>query len=109
MATPQLQDLVQMLARSIAQFGPREALGTRRGERWEWTTYAELGKLVEDFRAGLASLGIQRGERVAIISDNRVELAVAAYACYGLGAAVVPIYQSQDEKERAYIVKDCEA
>jgi long-chain acyl-CoA synthetase len=74
-----------------------------------WTTYAQFGKQVDDFRGGLASLGIKRGDNVAIVSNNRVEWAVAAYACYGLGAALVPMYEAQLPKEWAFIINDCEA
>ena len=65
--------------------------------------------MVDAFRGGLASLGVQRGDTVAIVSDNRVEWAVAAYACYGLGAAYVPMYEAQHPKEWEFIVRDCEA
>ena len=43
--------------------------------------------MVTAFRGGLASLGVGRGDLVAIIADNRVEGAVACYATYGLGAS----------------------
>ena len=41
--------------------------------------------------------------------NNRVEWAVAAYACFGLGAAFVPMYEAQLAKEWEFIVSDCEA
>jgi long-chain acyl-CoA synthetase len=44
-----------------------------------------------------------------MIANNRVEWAVAAYACFGLGAAFVPMYEAQNPKEWEYIVRDCAA
>ena len=44
------------------------------------------------------------GDRVAVISDNRIEWAVGAYATYGLGAAWVPMYEAQLAKEWKFIL-----
>src|SRR6185312_982402 len=82
--------------------------GTKKDGCWVWTTYRQFGEQVDRFRGGLAQLGVKRGDRVAIVSDNRVEWAVAAFACYGLGAAFVPMYQAQNPKEWEFIVRDCE-
>jgi long-chain acyl-CoA synthetase len=109
MSSPKFENLVDMFERSIKLYGPRELFGTKTGEQWVWTSYQEMGTLVDNFRGGLASLGISRGDRVAIISNNRLEWAVAAYACYGLGAALVPMYEAQLPKEWAFIMNDCTA
>jgi len=109
MATTKFENLVDMFERSVKAYGPRELFGTKKNGRWEWTSYMAVGKLVEGFRGGLASLGIKRGDKVAIISNNRIEWAVAAYACFGLGAALVPMYEAQLAKEWAFICNDCSA
>ncbi len=103
------ETLVDIYNNSTKEFGPRDLFGTKKNGAWVWTTYAEFGAMVESFRAGLASIGIQRGDKVAVIADNRVEWAVTAYACYGLGAAMVPMYEAQHEKDWEFIVRDCEA
>jgi long-chain acyl-CoA synthetase len=47
-------------------------------------------------RASLVSTaGIQKGDKVAIVSKNRVEWAAVAAACYSLGCPVVPLYENQ--------------
>jgi long-chain acyl-CoA synthetase len=106
---PQFKTLVDILEHSTAAYASRELFGTKTGGRWVWTTYGEFGSLVERFRGGLASLGIQRGDNVACVANNRVEWAVAAYACYSLGAAFVPMYEAQNPKEWDFIIRDCEA
>lgn len=103
------ETLVDMFESSVKNHASNDLFGVKVNGTWTWTKYGEVGKLVENFRAGLASLGIKRGDNVAIISNNRVEWAVAAYACYGLGAALVPMYEAQLEKEWAFIINDCEA
>src|ERR1700733_5164458 len=93
--TPRFTDLVTMLHDVVGRFAERPVLGVRREEGWRWTSFAELGRLVEQCRAGLAQRGIGRGDRVAVISNNRLEWAVAAYATFTLGAIYVPMYESQ--------------
>ena len=101
--------LVALFEQAVERYGNRNLFGTKKDGRWTWTTYRDFGSQVDRFRAGLFSLGVQRGDNVAIIANNRVEWAVAAYACYGLGAAFVPMYEAQHPKEWEFIVRDCEA
>jgi long-chain acyl-CoA synthetase len=109
MAPPtNIVSLVDLLDSSAEKFGPRELFGTKSGSSWVYTTYAQFKKLVDDMRAGLASLGVSRGAKIGIISNNRIEWAVLAYAGYGLGAAFVPMYESQLEKDWEYVVRDSE-
>ena len=109
MSSAKYENLVDMFERSVKAFGPRQLFGTKKDGQWGWTTYSETGKQVEEFRAGLVALGVKRGDNVAIISNNRVEWAVAAYACFGIGAALVPMYEAQLAKEWAFICNDCSA
>ena len=103
------KDLVQLYRESCRDYADRPLFGTRMDGTWSWMTYRQFGALVDDVRAGLASLGVGRGDRVAIISDNRVEWAAGAYATYGLEAAYVPMYQAQRPAEWEFILADCGA
>jgi long-chain acyl-CoA synthetase len=103
------ETLVDIFENSIATYPENDLFGTKKNGVWVWTTYLEFGKQVDAARAGLAELGIGRGDRVAIVSNNRVEWAVLAYACYGLGAAFVPMYEAQLAKEWEFITRDCAA
>jgi long-chain acyl-CoA synthetase len=105
---PRFATLVDILEHGTRTFASRELFGTKKDGRWGWTTYAEFGSM-ERFRGGLATLGVQRGDNVACVANNRVEWAVAAYACYSLGAAFVPMYEAQNPKEWEFIIRDCDA
>ncbi len=107
--TAEFENLVDIFDYAIKSYGSRELFGTKRAGSWTWSTYDQFGKDVERARAGLAALGLSRGDHVAIISDNRVEWAVLAYGCFGLGAAFVPMYEAQHEKDWEFIVNDCDA
>jgi long-chain acyl-CoA synthetase len=107
MAPPtKIVSLVDLLETSAEKFGPRELFGTKTGSQWVYSTYSRIKKLVDDLRGGLASLGVGPGDKVGIIANNRVEWAVAAYATYGLGAAFVPMYESQLVKDWEFILRD---
>jgi long-chain acyl-CoA synthetase len=108
-STPKFETLVDIFTRSVTTFASREAFGTKKDGVWQYSTYADFGRNVDRLRGGLASVGVGRGDRVAIISNNREEWAVAAYATYTLGAAFVPMYEAQLEEEWEFILKDCDA
>lgn len=102
----QFETLVDIYQASVRAYANRELFGTKRGSVWQWTTYGEFGSRVEQFRGGLASIGVGAGDVVAIISNNRVEWAIAAYAAFGLGAPIVPMYEAQSDKDREFILRD---
>jgi len=83
--------------------------GTKVGNAYAWITYAEFGEQVDHARAALAALGVAKDDKVAVIANNRVEWAVAAYATYSLGAQFVPMYEAQLEKDWLYILNDSSA
>jgi len=101
--------LVDIYQRSVEKFADRELFGTKKDGTWQWLTYCDFGKQVDGFRGGLAGLGLKRGDAIAVVSDNRVEWAVTAYAAFGLGVALVPMYEAQLDKDWEFIVKDCAA
>jgi long-chain acyl-CoA synthetase len=103
------ENMVQLSRESCDKHAPRELFGTKQGSSWSWTTYRQFAEMVDHCRGGLAKRGVGPGDRVAIVSDNRLEWAVAAHATYGLGAAFIPMYQVQLPKEWKFILNDCGA
>ena len=103
-------NLVELFESSTEKFANNRLFGTKnkQSETFEWVTYADVRKRVNNFRSGLAHLNIQKGDAVGIISNNRVEWAVAAFASYGLGARFVPMYESENYRTWEYIVKDAD-
>lgn len=100
------QSLTDLLESSVSLHGNRPLFLTKRDDRWATTSYAEFAQLVDAARAALAKLGVCAGDRVGIISANRVEWAVIAYASYGLRAAMVPMYESQRESDWTFVIRD---
>ena len=106
---PRFQTLVEIYEHAVTSFADRPLFGVKREGVWRWMNYRDFEAKTDALRAGLAGLGIGSGDRVAIISNNRPEWAVAAYATYGCGAAFVPMYESQVPDEWEYILADCGA
>jgi long-chain acyl-CoA synthetase len=75
-------------------------------QSYTWSRYFDEARLIAH---GLASLGFARGDRVAIVGDNRPELYWAIMATQALGGVPVPIYQDSVEKEMEYVVDHAEA
>ncbi|HNY65979.1 MAG TPA: long-chain fatty acid--CoA ligase [Deltaproteobacteria bacterium] len=100
-------NLVELFENSVKKFPDREFLGTKNKQGvYEWVTYREVGRRVDNLRAGLAGLGVGRGDAVGIISNNSTEWAIGHYATVGLGAFYVPMYEAELTRVWEYIVKD---
>ncbi len=104
--TEPFTSLVDMQERSCARFADRRLFGTKIDGVYRWISFGEFAGLVDRFRAALSQLGVERGDKVAVISNNRVEWAVGAYATYSLGAHYVPMYEAQHPKDWHYILSD---
>ncbi|MGH7325408.1 MAG: AMP-dependent synthetase/ligase [Candidatus Rokuibacteriota bacterium] len=74
-------------------------------QSFTWREYFEQARLIA---LGLASLGFARGDKTAIIGDNRPELYWAVMATQALGGVPVPLYPDAAEKELQYIVDHAE-
>ncbi len=72
-------------------------------------TYSSLRESVESFASGLLRMGIGKGDRVGIISENRIEWIVADFAITAIGAVGVPIFPTHTAKQEEYIFNNCEA
>jgi long-chain acyl-CoA synthetase len=103
----EITTLVDLYTNSTAAFAKNPLIGRRNDDgEWDWTSYEEFGDMIDKARGGLASLGVTKGDRVAIISDNRLEWAVGAYATYSLGAAWVPMYEAETQEDWIHILDD---
>jgi long-chain acyl-CoA synthetase len=103
---PRFDTLVEIFEHSTTEFRDRPLFGTKHDGTWTWMDHAAFRREVERVRTGLADLGIGRGDAVAIISNNRAEWAIAAYAVYGRAAAVVPMYEAQQDEDWRHILAD---
>jgi long-chain acyl-CoA synthetase len=95
--------------RGAAASGKPDLLISKIGDRWTPTAAADFGFTVRALSLGLNQLGIQPGDRVAILSENRPEWAMADYAIVCGGGWSVPIYPTLPAPQIAPLLKDCGA
>jgi long-chain acyl-CoA synthetase len=75
---------------------------------WQTTTWRELAVLVRRLAGGLAAAGLQRGQHVIVVGDNRPRLSAAMLAAQALGAIPVPLYQDAVAAEFVFPVQNAE-
>ncbi len=84
----------------------RPALMYKLNGRYTGISFSELKRRTDLFAFGLATLGLKRGERVAIISENRPEWVISDQAIVALGGIDVPVYPTMTAKQIEYICND---
>jgi len=75
---------------------------------WQSWTWMQVAGEVRALACGLAALGFERGENLAIIGDNRPQLYWAMIATQALGGVPVPLYQDSIAEEMAFIMNDAD-
>ena len=83
-----------------------DALQQKAGGSWRAISHKTLAERVRRAALGLQALGVQRGDRVAILSENRPEWAIADYACLAGALTDVPLYPNLPPEQIAYILRD---
>jgi len=99
----------KLLVKNAARAGGRTALREKKLGIWHETSWATYRDDVRDFALGLAGLGVGRGDKVAILGDNRPFWVCAELAAQSIGAASVGIYQDSNLNEVAYVIDHCDA
>jgi long-chain acyl-CoA synthetase len=96
---------------AIRKHGPQRAVIYRDEETGEWTekTYEEVGEIVRALSLGLMDLGIEKGDKVAILANTRPEWSYFDFAALSAGATVVPIYQTNSPEECQYVLENSDA
>ena len=98
-----------LLARRAAKRPNEIALREKEFGIWQETTWAEYLDRVRAFALGLVELGVDRGDRIAIIGDNRPEWVIAELAAQSLGVLPLGMYQDSIPAELARMLEAAEA
>jgi long-chain acyl-CoA synthetase len=85
------------------------ALRYKTGGAWQALTHAEVARRVRTVALALREVGLDPGDRVAILSENRPEWLIADYGCLAARLADVPVYPTLPPKQIAYILRDSAA
>ncbi len=98
-------NLHDLFAIAVRRDAAKVALEAAEGGRW---TYGELFAAAAGWAAGMAGLGVARGDRVALFLGNRVETVLAYLGAFRLGAVVVPMNLAYRWREVEHLLGDAE-
>jgi long-chain acyl-CoA synthetase len=99
--------IVELFARRVEADGPNPALAVKRGGQLQWQTWDDLASDVRRLAAAMASLGVQPGDRVALVSENRYEWVVCDLAIQLARAVHVPIHPTLAGPQIAWQLRHC--
>ena len=97
----------RMLLRVAEKCRKPDAFKVKRGE-WVNVSTEEFLLRVEELSLALMGLGVKPGDRIAIMSENRLEWAIADYAVLSVGAITVPIYPTLSPPQVEVLILDSE-
>jgi len=103
------QTLPQFLVKNAREFPRQPALREKDRGIWQQWTWAEYLARVRAIALGLVRLGFQRGDTLALLSDNRPQLYAAMIAAQAVGAVPVPLYQDSIARELQYVIDHADA
>jgi long-chain acyl-CoA synthetase len=102
-------NLASMHRENCARFGPNCALRYKRFWRYTDICWTDYRRQADGAAAGLDELGVQPGDRVALLAENRHEWLIADHAILSTGAANVPLHAPLTAPQAAYQIGHSDA
>jgi long-chain acyl-CoA synthetase len=99
-------NLVTMFFARASDLGDAPFLWHREGKDWVSRSWKRTALEVSALAAALKRLGIERGDRVMLVSENRPEWCIADLAIMAAGAITVPTYTTNTERDHSHILQD---
>ncbi len=104
-----ISELFILMTKDFGKGKERPLFKYKSGEQWKSISYEQAYKETEFFSLGLASLGVKRGDKVAIISENRPEWVYSDIGILSLGAIDVPLYPISTADSIEFILNNSES
>lgn len=104
-----IPQLFNILTLEFGKGKERPVLKYKVGDNWNNITYDQLYEETVNFACGLATLGVKKEDKVAIIAENRPEWVFSDMAILGLGAIDVPLYPISTSESLEYILNNSES
>jgi len=96
----------RMFLNRVEKFGPRTLFKVKRDGQYQNISWNEAGQKAREFALGLLEAGIEHGDRVALLSENRPEWAFTDMGILSIGAVNVPVYATNTPGQVQYILND---
>ena len=102
-------NLVTMFLTRAAERGDAPFLWAKREGRWHSISWAEAARQVAAFAESLASIGLEAGDRVVLVSENRPEWLIADLGIMAAGCVTVPTYTTNTTRDHAHVLGNSDA
>ncbi|MEH3100870.1 AMP-dependent synthetase/ligase [Sphingomonas adhaesiva] len=99
-------NLVTMFFVRAAEKGDAPFLWSRQDGEWRAISWREAARTVARLATGLRGIGLERGDRVMLVSENRPEWCLSDLAIMAAGCVTVPTYTTNTERDHAHIIEN---
>jgi len=99
-------NLVTMFFRRAEAKGNAPFLWHKSEGRWQSLSWADAARQVTSLAVSLADMGLKRGDRVMLVSENRPEWCIADLGIMAAGCITVPTYTTNGERDHQHIIED---
>ncbi|MBN8492730.1 MAG: AMP-binding protein [Burkholderiales bacterium] len=98
----------KLMLEHAAQRPQAPALREKEYGIWQSLSWADLATLVRHLACGLAQAGLQRGQHIVVVAENRPRMSAVMLAAQSIGAIPVPLYQDAVAAEYAFPINNAE-
>jgi long-chain acyl-CoA synthetase len=98
--------IADLLPLAAERYGDRVAVKHKQDNAWHDVTVADVAAIAQEIGLGLVDLGVQPGDRVAILCRTRPEWTYCDFGATETGACVVPIYPTNSPEECEWVLSD---
>jgi long-chain acyl-CoA synthetase len=99
-------NLVQMFFGQADRLGAEPFLWRKSGAQWQSISWADAATRVASFAAALRGLGLQPGDRIVLVSENRPEFCLWDLAIMAAGGITVPTYTTNTARDSLHILEN---
>ena len=104
-----IPNLVSMFLSRAALRGDRPFLGYKDGSEWCTISWAETARRVAGLAKNLKAMGLKKGDRVMLVSENRPEWCIADLGIMAAGCVTVPTYITNTERDHQHILDNSQS
>lgn len=104
--TDSFQSIISLFARRAQQGGDNPFLSCKADGEWKSISWNETARQVAAFAKSLKALGLEKGERVMLVAENRPEWCIADLGIMAAGLITVPTYITNTERDHQHIIDD---
>ena len=101
--------IADLIGLAAERYGDHPAVKFKRGEDWIEVSYTEVGAIASEIARGLIDLGLQPGDRAAVLCNTRPEWTYASFGIASAGGVVVPIYPTNSPEECEWVAGNSES